>query len=92
MVVLGSAHNNIGGGGAGPQLLGKKYHFMILLLFHPEASKMCKNTKKLLIYLRVVKDRVSSSLSLQTLDNFGGIIGKIFNFGTDQLFFRNRGF
>ena len=37
-------------------------------------------------YLRVVKDRLSSRLSIKTPNNFGGIVGKMFNFGTDQLF------
>ena len=36
------------------------------------------------LYQGVVKDRLSSWLSLQTLTDLGGIIGKILNFGTDQ--------
>ena len=42
--------------------------------------------------LEVVKDRLSSYLSVLTLNNFGGIIGKMFNFETDKLFFNIRGF
>ena len=37
-------------------------------------------------YLGVVKERLSSWFSVQTLNNFWGIIGKRFNFETDQLF------
>ena len=36
-------------------------------------------------YLGFVKDRLSSWLSVQTLNTFGAIIGKLFNFGTHQL-------
>ena len=37
-------------------------------------------------YLGVVKERLSSGLSVQTLNNFGGIVGKIYNYGTDYYF------
>ena len=36
-------------------------------------------------YLGFAKDRLSRWLSIQTLNNFGGINGNIFNSGTDQL-------
>ena len=39
-------------------------------------------------YLGFVKDRLSSWLSIQTLNNFGGIIGKFFNFGRWSIIFQ----
>ena len=40
-------------------------------------------------YPGVVKDRPSSWPSVQILNNFRGMIGKIFNFRTDQIIFRD---
>ena len=63
----------------------------VLHLFDPEAFKKCKNLR-VLSNLGVFKDRLSSWLCVETLDNFGGITGNIFIFRAVQLFFHIRGF
>ena len=57
----------------------KNYHFLFLRPFNPEASKSVKTHKNLCVqpYLGAVKDRLSSWLCGQTLNNnFGGNNGK----------------
>ena len=60
-----------GGPKAGPQLLLKKI---------PLTTRIHTHKNDLCVLPLTVQDRVSSGLSEQTLNNFGGIIGKTFNY------------
>ena len=79
VLVLGGGHHKPGLGGLGPD---NNFLFLFLLPFYPEASKAFRNTKRVIFvfcpYLGVVKGGCQADfLQVQSLDNFGGTIGKI---------------
>ena len=79
VAILGVAHHNWGRG-PDHKLWPKSYRFLFWLPFNPEASKNTKWPCFICVFcpsLGVIKDRLFSWVSVQTLNNLGGIVGKI---------------